>query len=189
MTTKKTRVALACLLLAAGGVGAQQPMLDPPKKEEAREGAPLQLQIVLSRYRGEQRISSLPYTLSLADDKDKARVRMGVQMPIRIGGEPEKVQYRDVGTNLDCWVKPLDAGRFRVTCHFEQSSVYAGTTPAGADSVVPSGTQPPSVPLFRSFRSEAALVLRDGQTGLHTSAADPVNGELLKAEVTLRLMK
>jgi hypothetical protein len=190
MTTKKTHVALACLLLAAGGAGAQEAKPEPSKKEEAvpARSLPLQLQVVLSRYRGEQKLSSLPYTLVLAANLGPARVRMGVQVPIRAAGEPEKVQYRDVGTNLDCSAISLDPERFRVNCTFEQSSVYSASSTTGADSVLPSAPVA-SVPLFRSFRADAVLILKDGQTGLHTVATDPVNGELLKAEVTLRLVK
>jgi len=188
--TNKTRAALACLLLAGAGAGAQEPKPDPPKKEDAAPArvVPLQLQIVLSRYRGEQKLSSLPYTLVLASNMSSARIRMGVQLPIRMGPEPGIPQYRDVGTNLDCNAAALDLGRFRVSCTFEQSSAYSATATGGADTLMPTGGTF-AAPLFRSFRSEATLILADGQTGLHTSAADPVNGELLKAEVTLRVIR
>jgi hypothetical protein len=200
MTTTNTPIALALLLLTGGGASAQEPKPDAPRKEEAGFGQPLplQLQVVLSRYRGDQKLSSLPYTLVLASNMSSApvmvsnmssaRIRMGVQVPIRAAAEPEKVQYRDVGTNLDCSAARLDAERYRVTCTFEQSSVYSASGTAPADAVLPSVSLP-STPLFRSFRSDSTLILRDGQTGLHTSAADPVSGELLKAEVTLRLIK
>ena len=190
MTTKKMRVALACLLLTGAGAGAQEPKPDPPKKEDAVPArvVPLQLQIVLSRYRGEQKLSSLPYTLVLAANMSSARIRMGVQLPIRMGPEPAPPQYKDVGTNLDCNAAAFDLGRFRVSCTFEQSSAYSAAATGGADTLMPTGGAS-ATPLFRSFRSEATLILADGQTGLHTSASDPVSGELLRAEVTLRLIK
>lgn len=186
--TNKTRAALACLLLAGAGAGAQETKPDPPKKEEAAPRAtPLQLQIVLSRYQGEKKVSSLPYTLVLAANMSPARVRMGVQLPIQMGPVQGNVQYKDVGTNLDCNAAALDPGRFRVSCTFEQSSAYSAPASAAADAPMAAGTA--AAPLFRSFRSESTMILQDGQTSLHTSAADPVNGELLKAEVTLRVIR
>jgi hypothetical protein len=43
--------------------------------------------------------------------------------------------------------------------------------------------------LFRNFRSEANVVLRDGQTARYTVATAPVSGEMLKIDVTLNVVK
>lgn len=43
--------------------------------------------------------------------------------------------------------------------------------------------------VMRSFRSASTLVLRDGQTRQFTAATDRVNGEVVRIEVTLRVVK
>jgi hypothetical protein len=162
--------------------------------QEAARIEPIRLEVVLSRHQGEKLVSRFPYTLTVTPElrtptsppAAPTRVRMGVQVPIRGGGEPDKVQYRDVGTNLDCKVGGIVGDRYLVDCTFEQSSVFSPSDTSGA--AIPA-TGVSSVPLFRSFRADARLLLKDGETALHTAAADPVSGELLKAEVTLRLLK
>jgi hypothetical protein len=174
-------------LLLAGAASAQE--IRPPLPRKAP--TPLKLQVVFARYQGERRVSNIPYTLSLNSDDRPARVRMGIQVPIQTqakeGGAPQ-VSYRDVGNNLDCGAEAQDDGRFKVSCSFEQSSLYsAGDTLAQASAIgqVSLG----SLPLFRTFRSEANLLLRDGQTAQYTAATDPVSGEVLKIEVGLSLVK
>ena len=45
------------------------------------------------------------------------------------------------------------------------------------------------IPSFRSFRTSFSVMLRDGQTTQHTSATDPVTGEVIRIDVTLNVMK
>ena len=45
------------------------------------------------------------------------------------------------------------------------------------------------VPVFRSFRSSFAMVLRDGQSMQYASATDPISGEVMRIDVTLSLAK
>jgi hypothetical protein len=175
-------------LLLAGAASAQERAPGPPLPRKAP--TPLKLQVVFARYQGEKRVSNIPYTLSLNSDDRPARVRMGIQVPIQTQAKegPPQVSYRDVGNNLDCGAEAQDEGRFKVSCSFEQSSLYsAGDTLAQASAIgqVSLG----SLPLFRTFRSEANLLLRDGQTAQYTAATDPVSGEVLKIEVGLFLVK
>ena len=79
------------------------------------------MQLVVSRYAADKKISSLPYTLWItANGKNTTSVRMGVQVPypttfdFRIKGETQSYSYKDVGTNIDCsgdesnrWVRSL----------------------------------------------------------------------------------
>ena len=44
-------------------------------------------------------------------------------------------------------------------------------------------------PVIRQFRSMNTMVLRDGQTRQFTVATDRVNGEVVRIEVTLRVVK
>jgi hypothetical protein len=149
-------------------------------------GTPLRLQIVFARYQGDTKLSSLPYTLALNSDERPSRVRMGIQVPIQMKDTPGQMSYRDVGNNLDCSAGSSTDGRFRVACVLEQSSVYT----TGPDRPATQGNPPiSSLPILRTFRAEAALMLRDGQTGQYTTATDPVSGEVLKIDMTLHVVK
>ncbi len=177
----------------------------PPPKPAAGPVTPLKVQVVISRYQGEKKISSLPYTLSInstganavesAMRGSHANLRMGVKVPVTmmaplsVDGKPlpvapEKttgpVQYQDVGTNIDCFVWPLDDGRFRLDITVDDSSVY-GDDKAGAEVK--------GSPTFRSFRASDSTILKDGATAQFTTATDKVSGEIVKVDVTLTVVK
>jgi hypothetical protein len=145
--------------------------------------------VVFARYQGETKLSSLPYTLAVNADDRPSRIRMGISVPIQHQVQenfPAQTTYRDVGNNLDCSADSQPDGRFRVACVLEQSSVYT----AGGERPASLGNQAiGSLPVLRTFRSEAQLLLREGQTGLYTTATDPVSGDILKIEMTLTVVK
>jgi hypothetical protein len=154
----------------------------------------IKVQIVLSKYQGEKKVSSLPYDLTVRTDGSASTIRMGTQVPVpAFGGQtapsdgsgnaPTRIgpfTYKDVGTNIDCRATNLDSGRFSVTLTIEDSSVYK-------DEQSPS--QVAGVPAFRSFRTMNSLVLKDGQSSQFTAAADKVSGEVIKADVTIAVVK
>ena len=166
---------------------------DAPQPGPAIVSRTVKLQIVLTRYQGEKKISSLPYTLTVnMDDRNRhfgrSSLRLGTQVPIttmsRPGGDATAalvptVQYRDVGTSIDGNVTALDDARFKVDLTVEDSSVE--TTPAAGGTV--------AHPAFKSFRTSDSLLLRDGQTSQYSSATDRVSGEVWRVEVTLTVMK
>jgi hypothetical protein len=180
--------------LAPGDAGAQGP---PPKKPNV----PLQLQVVMSRYQGEKKISSVPYTLSvnantLQDGGRPSQLRMGARVPVPVmpptvdgkpltgiptGGGP--VTYEHIGTNIDCSANSTDDGRFEVNISIEDTSIYLDGQRTDDASKL---TGPP---IFRSFQSSNELILRDGQSTEFTAATDRISGEITKVEVTLRVMK
>jgi len=150
---------------------------------------PLRIQVVISRYEGEKKLSSMPYMLSVNAGRN-ASLRMGISVavpstsytPIAAGGAGvnpiTSYQYREIGTNIDCATAVLDDGRFRLEMSIEDSSVE--------DPARSSATDRPS---FRSFRSTNSLVLKDGQTAQFTTAVDKVTGYVTKADVTLTVVK
>ena len=152
----------------------------------------LKVQLVLSRFQGDKKISSLPYTLTIhADERNRntgrASLRLGTQLPIttmtRQSSEANAplvptVQYRDVGTSIDCTVSAFDDGRFKLDVTVEDSSVETSTS--GATT---------SQPTFRSFRTADSLVLRDGQSTQYSTATDKVSGDVWKVDVTLNVVK
>jgi len=206
---------LACVglvMVAGAGVRAQQPK-DPVAQgaaaaQEARERdlariVPVKVKIVLSKYQGDKKISSLPYELALRTDDTTSNIRMGTQVPVPGIGAPippgarapdaassgkqpppapgriGPFNYHDVGTNIDCKVRNLDTGRYSVTITIEDTSVYRDDP----------SSQSTGVPAFRSFRTLNSLILRDGQTTEFTAAADKVSGEITKAEVTISVIR
>jgi type II secretory pathway component GspD/PulD (secretin) len=191
------RTIFACALLAGlsadAALLAQEAQEKPaPPQQSAAKGmtTPLRVQIVLSRYQGDKKISSLPYTLSV-NTGAKTSLRMGAQVPVAmVSGKdamnPMKTySYRDVGTNIDCSAAPVaDEGRFRIELTIDDSSVYGDDQSAGG---IPKATS--DAPVFRSFRITNTLLLRDGQSLQFTTATDKVSGEVVKTDVTLNVIK
>ena len=155
---------------------------------------PVKVTIVLSRYQGEKKVSSLPYTMVVNANGPKASLRMGSSVPIpstsfapirEPGGAAASpvtsYQYRDVGINIDCTAASLDDGRFRFELSIDDSSVYGDDSPATK--------MVQGAPSFRSFRLVEQVVLKDGQSREFIAATDKVNGEVTKVEVSLAVVK
>jgi type II secretory pathway component GspD/PulD (secretin) len=184
---------------------ASTAIVDTQEKEKAPAPAPkaavtpvnvtpLKVQVVIARYQGEKKISSMPYALTM-NAGNRANLRMGTQVPIvmlstgpaqvvdgktiqQVG--PMPIQYKDVGTNLDCSSMALDDGRFLLSITVEDSSVYPDEQSSGGSKGNPS---------FRSFRASNSMVLKNSETGQFTVATDKVSGETVKVDVTLTVMK
>jgi type II secretory pathway component GspD/PulD (secretin) len=183
---------LVIIALACSATGRAQDQ----SASKAAAVTPLRVQVVLSKYQGDKKVSSLPYTLSVNSERgSRASLRMGAQVPIVVGTMPtpasadgktatplQSIQYKDVGTNIDCLAYPIDSdGRYKLEISIEDSSVY---TVEGQNAM-----RPGDHPSFRSFRSSNTLLLKDGQTAQFTTATDKVNGEVMKADVTLNVVK
>ena len=161
-----------------------------------RELIPVDVEVVISRYQNDKRISSLPYFLAVnaGEDTVPTKLRMGANVPIPTStftpsgpdGKPAtnplmSYNYRDVGTNIDCLAKPLGDGRFSVYVSVGERSVVQ--PPATCNSAAS------CAPVIRNFEAENTLVLRDGQTRQFTAAADRITGEVVKVDVTLKVAK
>jgi hypothetical protein len=155
-------------------------------QQESSKLVSLKVQLVVSRYAADKKVSSLPYTLWVtANDKKATSVRMGVQVPypttiVSSAGETQSYSYRDVGTNIDCLAAGQADGQFSLDITLNDSSV-------GFDSKESQTLK--GVPAFRNFKSNFNILLKDGQTAQYASATDPVNGETLKLDVTLNVLK
>jgi type II secretory pathway component GspD/PulD (secretin) len=171
------------------------PLTAQQKPEGPRAGSeqiPLRVQLVVARYQGDKKISSIPYTLSVvANDNAKTSMRMGVDVPVPQtvfkGGDVASApissfNYRSVGTNIDCFARTIEGGWFKLDLGVSDSAVYVpekgGTSPGLA-----------GIPSFRSFTSTFNVLLKDGQTAQHIAATDPVSGEVLRVDVTLTVLK
>jgi hypothetical protein len=179
---------------------ARQRAEDLARIAKAEEVVPVDVEIVVSRFQGDKKVSTLPYALTVnaKDTPEQVRpltqLRMGGRVPLPVmapalgpdgksllgitGGGP--VQYEDIGTSIDARARPMGDGRFELTIMVEDSAV---AMPQGADA------QAAGLPVIRKFRSSNNLVLRDGQTRQFTAAADRITGEVVKVDVTLKVAK
>ena len=197
----KKQLVLA-LALAAGTVmtvvaqdtkQAPPPAAQPTPSTVARQ-VPLKLQLTLSRFVGEKKISSIPYMLGVLTNAQKTSLRMGVQVPVTIkmidsstsaGTVQNSYTYRDVGTNIDCEAQDVGGGVFKLVLTIEDSAIHLDRAPDSPQE----RQMARDVPAFRSFRSSFAMVLHDGQSMQYASATDPISGEIMKIDVLLTLAK
>jgi type II secretory pathway component GspD/PulD (secretin) len=189
----------AMVLLTTAGLAAQEaigPMMVQNQTRPSGQLVPLKVSLVLSRYQGEKKISSVPYVLWVtANNPERTSLRMGNQIPVTStvfgGKEGEKPMssytYKDVGTNIDCTSSTAADGYFKLNLTVTDSSVYFPdrtdpTLSTAATSVV--GTA-----AFRSFNSSFFILIRDGQTVQYTSATDQVTGQVIKIDATVNVQK
>ena len=202
---------LAVLVLAPCGAAVAQDSAPDPKSApptpsaiEAKSTprpdrlptATIQVLLAISRFKGETKLASLPYTFLVpsfsvaAGPRERVRMRMGIDTPVpktavvgdaRNATGTTEVQYRTVGTNVDCWVADLGDGRFQVNANVENSSALAG--PDASSSAAP------GVPLFRRFETSISPILKPGQSVQAIASTDPVTGEVVKIDVTLNVVK
>lgn len=192
MKTIKTLLALLALL---GGPAALAQEKARPT-DEFKPVTPLRVQVLLTEFDGDKKISSLPYTLLVNADERFFRpitsLRLGVRVPVNFASEgKQSFQYMDVGTNIDCQARAAEDGRFRLDLTVERSSIYSYSggpekkSLEGAPGDLALGAQP----ILRQFKTTLPLLMRDGQTVQSTVATDPLSGRVLKVDVTLNVVK
>ena len=179
---KKTVLMMLALVgFSALGAAAQEPA--KPKPDPLTPSVtPLRVQVVLSEYDGDKKVSSLPYTFTVNADERRARpgslIRSGSRIPIATVKEQGKEQltYMDIGTNLDCSATLQEDGRYKLQMTMDRSSI-SPETPAGGN------------PVIRQFRVDLNPVLKDGQTVESVASADPLSGHVYRVSVTLNVIK
>lgn len=182
---------LVALLLTAccAANGAAQDKPTPSGAGQGRTQA--RVTVVISRQMADKKISSLPYVFGVTAG-EQTNLRMGSDVPIASKAPagnvviPQGVSYRSVGTNIDCRLDSLPdgAGVYRMMLAIEDSSVHLDPAQKTGN---PAYTA--DLPSFRTFKTNFFALLRDGQTMQHTSATDPVSGEVMKIDVTMNLLK
>jgi hypothetical protein len=189
MRARPLSIATGVLVLAQIAAATAQDKPAPPQKL-----TPLRVQVVISRFQGEKKIATAPYTMAVtaSPSPQLARLRIGTEVPIATpasappadGKTPPSasIQYRPVGTNIDCTVRAADEASFEVQLTIEESSVLD-------DGQQQKLQTPRNAPAFRSFRFTNSAVLRDGQTTQFTNAADALTGEIVRVDVTLNVVK
>lgn len=201
MKTSRKALALGFFLLLAVQAEAQEKAKtsEAPARAASAEGGvaaktvvPLKVSVVFNEYDGEKKLSSLPYTLFLKMDEHRqylGSIRMGVRVPIKTG--EATIQYEDIGSNIDCTGQLAEDGKYVLDLAVERTSIYAGTPLKDehpADAKIEDQLHG-SQPLVRRFRAVYALMMRDGQTTQSVVGTDPLNGHVVKVDVTVNVLK
>jgi hypothetical protein len=184
---------VGCALTVGGVVHAQQsPAPAAPPKTAAESpspravGVPLRVQVVLSRYEGERKVSSLPYALVVNAMPEGMRALSNIDMTAKVpvpSASPGPPTYHDIGTKISCYAVLVPDGRYQVSVTVSDTSVYGdGQTPK-------LGSTLPDIPSFRSFGTSETVTLKDGQTAQFTAATDKLSGETTKVDVTLSVLR
>jgi hypothetical protein len=164
---------------------------------------PVQVDVVLTRWQGEKRTSSMPFVLiANASSRGSATsIRMGVDVPVGTstsnvsqtqgagGNSPREVttakmatEFRNVGTDIDAIVSRPDATNFSVGLNIRDSSIFTSD-----QTKLPNTLADPTA--FRTFSASNTLHMTDGQTRLFGVATDKITGETLRIEVKLTVLK
>jgi len=187
---KTMRMLAAVFIMGATLVSAGRAQEKAKPTEDSKRVTPLKVQVVLSEFDGEKKVSSLPYTFSLNADEGHPGIptslRMGLRVPVAIGTKdsPNSIQYMDVGTDVDCSAQAMDGGRFRLDLTVRRSSIYSAGTEQRTPGENTGEFLPSARPIVRQFSTSLHLLVRDGQTLQSTTATDPVSGHVLKIDVT-----
>jgi hypothetical protein len=166
--------------LAGQDRGGQPPAPQQPaaaRPEPVRAAPAVRLQVVLSRFNGDKRISNQPYMLVTAANGRPKALRIGAEVPIVPGSTKEGAGYKSIGTNIVAEVTVQDDGRFLANVNVESSSPY------------PEDQKQLGRPAFRNYRLDGIAYLRDGQTAEIATVTDALTGEVVKMEVTLTVVK
>ena len=189
-------VAVVVLAVTAGAQNPPTPLPAPDSPPVARPSrqplVPLEIQVVIARYQGEKRVSSMPYVMAVNANGAPASLNMGADVAIPSGPitppadgkpyPPVMYNYRSIGTNIVCGATTADEGRFDLNISIDDSSVFVKEDGAPSTGVG-------NMPAFRSFKSRNTLLLRDGQTRQYTAATDRVSSETIRIEVMLKVVK
>src|SRR5262245_29691213 len=185
-------VIAALALAASGSVSAEQQPAPPPKP------VPLKVDVVLSRWQGEKRVSNMPFTL-FVETGNNTSLRLGVDVPVGAvmmttgretpnstskgvaGGSQTtsetatRTEYRNVGTAIDCRVNNVESdGSYAVYVSVQDSSIFT------ADGETRPSLKVADPMAFRTFSMSNNLRLRSGQTQQFGVATDKITGEQLR---------
>jgi hypothetical protein len=191
-------IAVLALSSLTSPIHAQDAAKAPPLATQ-----PAQVEVVLSRYQGEKKTSSLPFTIVLtaAPRAGWTSIRMGVDVPVGTStsnvtqtsnaqsSSPRAVEttksvteFRNIGTSIDAQVNRVDEANYSVGVQINDSALFSPEP-----GKIPSGLADPTA--FRTFSTSNTLPMKDGQTRLFGMATDKITGETLKIEVKLTILK
>ena len=202
---------LGIVVVTATTAEAQGPSTPKP------QSVPLRMQVVISRYQGDKRISATPFTFIVnavdpvaVPGRDPAQIRMGVEVPIGRGlplPAPPPDGRPNAAPGPAPTVQPGAAAMMQYRPFGTNIDCMAQPLDNGRFKVIltidesapysdedkakfPSESRAAGMnPVFRSFRLSNVLLLKDGQTEQMSSATDKFSGEVVKVDVTLSVIK
>jgi hypothetical protein len=183
-----------CVVLSAGSASAQDPTVAAPQPgarpvQQRPAIVPLDVQVVIGKYQGDKRISSVPYILAVNANSSQAQLNIGSEVAVPVTnfvpigtddkGKPpmRSFNYRNIGTSISASAQSVDADRFELDLSIDETGV--GTNAVDGNDL----------PTFKTFKTRNKLLLRSGQSRMFTAATDRVSGETVRIEVTLTVVK
>jgi hypothetical protein len=141
----------------------------------------VKLQVVVSKYDGDKKLSSLPYTLILVPGRSGS-IRSGSEVPVpttSLQGTPDKpattsYTLQQIGTQIDATVNTTSDGKYNLK--LTVTDRFAGT-------VEPQRV--PNVPSFKNVVIASEAILANAETIQFTAAPTPTGNEIFKVDVTL----
>ena len=177
-TLRMAAILMALLLMPAVNHAQEQ-----AKASNDQSISHVRIDLLLTEYDAQKKISSLPYTIYAESSPQQHRAQAGkLRMGVRV---PVDVTYVDVGTNIDCNAWTLGEGSYDVSISVNRSSIYAPSQGENEGEQIHAGGRM----VIRNFSTDFDLKLHDGETTDGTSATDPLNGHILKISVTLHVIK
>lgn len=178
LTLRMAGILVALLLMPAFNHAQEQ-----AKASNDQSVSQVRIDLLLTEYDGQKKISSLPYTIYAVSSPERGRAHAGrLRMGVRV---PVNSQYMNVGTDIDCNPLTLGEGAYDVGISVNRSSIYTPTQDENeTEQIHAAGGM-----VIRNFNTDFNLKLHDGETADGTSATDPLNGHILKISVTLHVIK
>ncbi|MGO9641025.1 MAG: hypothetical protein ACLP1Y_06965 [Candidatus Acidiferrales bacterium] len=184
MKYSRTHALLIAILMMAVASGRAQQAPSPAPPPQVLKS--LRLQVVLTQYDGDKKISSLPYVLHISDSKnERASLRIGLRIPVANVSKDEQITYVDTGTNIDCHLLDKAGDLYSIEVTADRSWPVVSSSADNTAGSTPANLSFGTRPIIQQFRAQIDAVLRDGQTVTSTVATDPVTGRVIKMEVTL----
>ena len=181
------------LLSGATSSSAQEPAATA--KSDTAKPAPrsaftlLRVQVAISRYQGDKKISSMPYLIPITiGGQTRVNFNIGAQVPYPTTQTTDNVKtpsysYRNVGVSIIISNHMMvEAGLYKMDVYVEDTSLATSTQVQETPAIR-------GVPIFRSFSTNGTLLLRDGQSTQLATAGDPITGETMRVDVTLNVVK
>jgi len=154
----------------------------------------LKVTVAILRFEGEKQTASLPFVLWVNADGGPGSIQMGSEVPVptttmKDGVTTSSYNYRSLGTVISCSARELTGGMYKLDLNIQDNQVFRITDSSRAQTDSSRVQAGGGRPVFQSFRAQHQPILRDGQTVQFAVATDKTNGEVVKLEVTLNVVK
>jgi hypothetical protein len=165
-----------------GQARAGQPAAEPAQTSPPQVGSPtagdgqakppgqVRVLVTISRYTGDKKTASLPFTLWANLNSDPTSLNAGQNVLIPQSG------FQSVGTSITCRARQASDGRFLLELHVRDTYL----TPAKTDG---------DLATVKSVQTSNNLLLRDTQTAEFAASTDMTSGEVTRIDVTVTMLK